>query len=94
MLPSSVDLGLLALLSDGGSAVDEQEAVEWVTEWVESDHLTFLNGWAIAFVVFWMIFLSDTAWLEMVDNFVDPVSAALAMVRNSDNIPSLTQSNL
>ena len=52
--------------------------------------LDFLNSQAIAFVVFWMLFLSDIAWLEMVGDFVDPVSANLAMVRNSDDIPLLT----
>ena len=94
---SETDLALRlpASLSDEGSAADEQVAVEWVAEWVENDHLIFLKGHAIAFVVFLMVCLIDAALLKIVDNLVDPVSADLVtMVRNSDNIPWLIQSNL
>ena len=97
MLPLSVtDLasGSSALLSDGGSAVDKREAIEQVAERVENDRLTFLKGRVTAFAVLWMVFLSDAALVEMLDDLVDPVSADFAMVRRSDNVPLQTQSYL
>jgi len=48
----------------------------------------------MAFALLLMVFLIDAALLEMVDDFVDPVSADLAMVRRSDNIPLFTLSYL
>ena len=49
--------------------------------------LTFLKGQAMAFMLLLMVFVTDAALLEMVDNLVDLVSAGLAMVRTSDYIP-------
>ena len=91
MPPSSVtDLVLRssASLLDGGSTKDEQAVIEQVAEWVENVCLTFLKGQAMAFLLLLMVFLID------MDDFVDPVSADLAMVRKCNNVPLLTQSYL
>ena len=48
----------------------------------------------MAFVLLLMGFLIDAALHDMVDDSMDPVSADLAMVRRSNNIPLLTQSHL
>ena len=90
VLPSSemdLALRLSASLSDGGRAVDKWEATEWVAEQVENVCLTFLKGWAMAFVLLLIVVVTDAALPEMVDDLVDLVSAGLAMVRKSDYIP-------
>ena len=90
-------LGSSSSLLDQGIAVDEQdewEAIDRVAEWLENDHLSFLKGRVTVFTAFPVAFLSDVALLEMVDDFVDPVSDNLATMVSFNNIPLLTQSNL
>jgi hypothetical protein len=57
------------------------------------DCLSFLKGQVMTFALFLTVFLSDAAF-EMIDDFVDMVSADLAIVRNSDALPLLIQSDL
>jgi hypothetical protein len=48
----------------------------------------------MAFVLLLMVFFIDAALPEIIDDFVDSVSADLAMVRRSNNIQLLTLSHL
>jgi hypothetical protein len=68
--------------------------VEHVAEQLEMDCLIFLNGQVMAFALLLTVFLSDAALPEMIDDLVDIVSADLVIVKNSDNLLLLIQSNL
>ena len=59
----------------------------------ERDCLNFLKGRVMVFVLL-TVFLIDVALPEKIDDLVDMVSADLAIVKNSDNLPLLIQSNL
>lgn len=78
---------------DGEMADDEREVVYHVAEWLEMDCLSLLKGRVMTFVLFLTVFLSDAALPEIIDDFVDMVSADLAIVRNSDPLPLLIQSD-
>jgi hypothetical protein len=56
--------------------------------------LEFLKGQVMAFVLFLTVFLSDAALPEMIDDLGDMESADVAIVRNSDTLLLMIQSNL
>jgi len=71
--------------------VDEQEVVDRVAERPENDCLIFLKGRVKAFALFLTAFLIDVALAE-IDDLVNVVSADLAIVKNSDDLPLMIQS--
>ena len=73
--------------------MDEREVVDRVAERPETDCLNFLKGRVKAFALFLTVFLIDAA-LPEIDDLVDVVSVDLAIVKNSDDLLLLIQSNL
>jgi len=65
-----------------------------VAEQLERDCLNFLKGQVMAFALFLTVFLIDVALPEKIDDLVDMVSTDLAIVKISDDLPLLIQSNL
>ena len=79
--------------SGGRITVDERDVVDRVAERPEMDCLNFLKGQVKTVVLFLTAFLIDVALLE-IDDWADVVSTDLAIVKNSDDLLFLIQSNL
>ena len=73
--------------------MDERDIVDRVAERPEMDCLNCLKGLVKTIVLFLTAFLIDVALLE-IDDWADVVSTDLAIVKNSDDLLFLIQSNL
>ena len=88
-------IGIVAIgfPSGGRITVDERDIVDQVAEQPEMDCLNFLKGRVKSVVLFLTAFLIDVALLE-IDDWAYVVSTDLAIVKNSDDLLFLIQSNL
>ena len=73
--------------------MDERDVVDRVAKRPEMDCLNFLKGRVKTVALFLTAFLIDVALLE-IDDWADVVSTDLAIVKNSDDLLFLIQSNL
>ena len=73
--------------------MDERDVVDQVAERPEMDCLNFLKRQVKTVMLFLTAFLIDVALLE-IDDWAYVVSTDLAIVKNSDDLLFLIQSNL